>query len=111
VALHGVTEAVRLSDGTIDAVTLSPEDAGLERAPVEAIRGGGPEENAERLKALLLGRATAAERDAVALNAGALLLTAGMAATLEEAVDVALQTIASGAASRILKGYIEISHA
>ena len=111
IALHDVTDAIRLSDGAIEPVTISPEDAGLERAPVEAIRGGGPEENAERLKALLLGRGTAAERQAVALNAGALLLTAGKAKTLREAVDVALQTIASGAASRILDGFVEMSHA
>jgi anthranilate phosphoribosyltransferase len=37
----------------VERVTITPEQAGLTRAPLISIRGGGPEENAERLKALL----------------------------------------------------------
>ena len=40
------------------------------------LKGGGPEENAERLKALLMGYGLEAETEVVALNAGALLMTA-----------------------------------
>ncbi|HEX8216968.1 MAG TPA: anthranilate phosphoribosyltransferase, partial [Allosphingosinicella sp.] len=50
VALHGPTEAVRVTAGTLERLAVTPEDAGLRRTPVEALRGGGPEENAERLK-------------------------------------------------------------
>ncbi|MGQ0558301.1 MAG: anthranilate phosphoribosyltransferase [Sphingosinicella sp.] len=111
VALHDATQAVRLRAGSIEPVTLTPEEAGLERAPLATIRGGGPEENAERLKALLLGYGTAAERRAVAINAAALLLTAGKAASLKEGADIALQTIASGAPFRLLEAFVEITHA
>jgi anthranilate phosphoribosyltransferase len=111
VALHEASDAVLLSDGRIERLTLSPEQAGLERAPLASLRGGGPEENAERLKALLFGYGTTAERNAVALNAGALLLTAGKAPTLKDGVDLALQTIGSGAALRVLEAYVELSHA
>ena len=45
-------------------------------------RGGEPEENAERLKALLQGHGTRPRSEAVAINAGALLFTAGKAADL-----------------------------
>ena len=111
VALHGETEAVRLADGALERLTLSPELAGLERAPLTSLQGGGPEENAERLKALLLGYGTSAERRAVAINAGALLLTAGTAATLGEGVELALQTLDSAAAARVLGAFIEVTHA
>ena len=110
VALHADTQAVRLADGRIEPLTLSPEAAGLERAPLAAIHGGAPEENAERLRALIGGGGSTAERHAVALNAGALLLTAGMAPTLAEAADLALQTLASRAGLRVLDGLVELSH-
>ena len=45
----------------------------------------------ERLKALLMGYGTSAERRAVALNAGALLLTAGKAESLKQGVELALR--------------------
>ena len=48
--------------GRIERLTIAPEDAGFERAPLDVAAGGGPEENAERLKALLHGQGTSAER-------------------------------------------------
>jgi anthranilate phosphoribosyltransferase len=110
VALHGPTQAVRVRDGEIEPALIMPEDAGLERVPVETLKGGGAEENAERLKALLMGYGTAAERDVVALNAGALLMTAGLAADLREGVAIALDVIASGTAYERLKALAEISN-
>jgi anthranilate phosphoribosyltransferase len=110
VALHDKTQAVRLAGGVIEPLTLTPEDAGLNRAPVEALKGGGPEENAERFKALLMGYAPAVETDAVALNAGALLLTAGLADNLKVAVAVAKGAIASGAAHRRLTAFVEATN-
>ena len=110
VALHDASDAVRLKDGRLDRLTLTPELAGLERAPLASLKGGGPEENAERLKALLFGCGTSAERHAVAINAGTLLLAAGEAASLKEGADLALQTIASGKAYRVLEAFIELSH-
>ena len=81
------------------------------RAAGRARSGGGPEENAERLKALLLGYGTAAERDAVALNAGALLMTAGKAATCSEGVELALAGDRLGrGAARVLEALVEVSN-
>ena len=111
IALHEATEAVRLADGRTERLTIAPEQAGLARAPLASIRGGGPEENAERLKALLLGYGTQAERNAVALNAGALLATAGKADDLKQGVELALTTIGSGQALATLKGLIEVTNA
>ncbi|HEX8655041.1 MAG TPA: anthranilate phosphoribosyltransferase [Allosphingosinicella sp.] len=110
IALHGPTSAVRLSKGAIERVAITPEDAGLTRAPVEALRGGGPEENAARLKSLLLGYGAASERQVVALNAGALLLTAGLVADLKDGVARAGDVLASGAAYRVLRDLAEITN-
>jgi len=110
-ALHGDTQAVRLSGGTLESITIIPEDAGLRRRPVEALAGGGPEENGERLRALLMGCGPPAEAEVVALNTGALLMTAGLAADLREGTDLALQAIASGEPYRRLRALAEASHA
>jgi anthranilate phosphoribosyltransferase len=109
-ALHGETQAVRVSDGAFETLTISPEDAGLERRPLESLKGGGPVENAERLKALLMGRGRPDEVDVVALNAGALLLTAGLAPSLREAVAQARDVIESGAAQTRLKALVEATN-
>lgn len=110
VALHGLTSAVRLSGGAIERVSITPEDAGLARAPVEGLRGGGPEENAARLKSLLLGYGAVSERQVVALNAGALLLTAGLVADLKDGVARASDVLASGAAYRVLRALGEVTN-
>jgi anthranilate phosphoribosyltransferase len=110
IALHGETQAARLEAGTIERLTLAPEDAGLERRPMQVLRGGGPEENAQRLKALLKGLGVAAETDVVALNAGALLATAGLAGGLREGVALAQDVLRSGEAFRRLELFVEASN-
>ena len=109
VALHGETLAVRLSGGEIDQFVMSPEDAGLERAPLSVVAGGDPAENAERLRNLLEGAASKAEADITVLNAAALLHTAGKATTLKDAADLAREVLLSGKAARVLDRYVEAS--
>jgi hypothetical protein len=71
---------------------LTPEEAGFERMPLKALEGGDPADNAARLRALLDGGGSQAEQQAVALNAGALLWTAGLAPSFgrnRQALDAA----------------------
>jgi anthranilate phosphoribosyltransferase len=110
IALHGETKAVRVEDGRLEPITIVPEDAGLERRPVGVLKGGGPEENAERLKALLMGYGLEAETEVVALNAGALLMTAGLAADLREGTAKALDALRSADAYRRLTLFVEATH-
>ena len=109
VALHGETIAIRIADGKISNCVISPEDAGLELAPVSVVTGGDPTENAARLRALLSGDGARAETDIVILNAAALLETAGKAATLKEAAELARQVLLEGKAGKVLDKYIEAS--
>jgi anthranilate phosphoribosyltransferase len=109
VALHGETLAIRITDGEISNCVISPEDAGLERAPVSVVTGGDPEENAQRLRALLSGKGAQAETDITVLNSAALLQTAGKFATLREAASVAREALLSGEAAKVLDRYIEAS--
>src|SRR6476659_8109449 len=79
VALHAETRAIRLSGDEVEELEITPEEAGLQRAPLKVVTGGDVDENAARLKALLAGTASNAEEDIVVLNTAALLMTAGKA--------------------------------
>jgi anthranilate phosphoribosyltransferase len=110
VAMHGFTEAIRLSRGQLEPIEITPEQAGLERRPVEAIAGGTPTNNAALLTALLGGKGPPAHGDVVSLNAGALLATAGLAQDLAQGVEQARDAIGSGAAKRLLDAFVDASN-
>jgi anthranilate phosphoribosyltransferase len=109
VALHGETRAIRLSSGELREVEIRPEDAGVERAPLSALAGGDPAENAERLRDLLSGRGSKEENDITILNSAALLHTAGIAASMRDGAALAREALLSGAAGKVLGAYVEAS--
>src|SRR5438874_9226713 len=109
VALHAETRAIRLSGDEIEELEITPEDAGIERAPLQSVAGGDVAENAARLQALLGGSAGRAEEDIVILNTAALLMTAGKAATLRDGAALAREALESGRAAGILKRFVEAS--
>jgi anthranilate phosphoribosyltransferase len=98
----GPTNVAELcADGTVRSFTITPEDAGLERVPREAIAGGDAQENAQLLKALLGGERSGI-RTAVLLNTAAALMVVGQASDLREGVKRAEESIDSGSAARKL---------
>ncbi len=96
------THVAEVMDGRVRAYTLSPEDVGFRRAPLEALRGGTPEENAEICVRILQGE-TGPRRDIVLLNAGAALVAAGVAGTVEDGVARAAESIDRGRAYATLE--------
>lgn len=109
IALHGPTDAALLRDGEVTRLTLRPEDAGVKPAPLDALAGGDPQQNAAWLERALAGDAPRAHLDAIALNAGALLWTARRVDTLQDGVIGALETLATGAPLARLRALAEIS--
>ncbi|MGR3758090.1 MAG: anthranilate phosphoribosyltransferase [Tranquillimonas sp.] len=97
ISIAGPTALAELRDGAVTMREVAPEDAGLPVHPFEAILGGTPEENGRAFRALLDG-APGAYRDAVLLNAAGALVVAGRAADLREGVEMARDSIDSGAA-------------
>ncbi|MFC3096429.1 anthranilate phosphoribosyltransferase [Alteraurantiacibacter palmitatis] len=90
-------------DGISD--TVSPEDAGLARHKLDAIRGGDAAFNAAALRRLLDGE-EGAYRDAVLLNAAGALIVAGEAAGWREGVEEAAEAIDKGLAKALLDCWI-----
>jgi anthranilate phosphoribosyltransferase len=105
----GETEVAEWKDGAVRRFTVTPEDAGLPRASLDALRGGDAEENALALRALLDG-ATGAYRDIVLLNAAAALVVADHAADLAEGAALAATVIDDGRAARALADLVEATN-
>ena len=97
----GENQVVALADGAITEFSVLPEDAGLARAPIEAIQGGDAETNAAAMLALLRGE-SGAYRDTVLLNAAAALIVAGRAGDLRDGAAMAARSLDSGAALHAL---------
>jgi anthranilate phosphoribosyltransferase len=109
-SVAGETHVAELNDGRVTEFSVRPEDAGLPVHPFERLLGGGPEENARALRAVLAGEPSA-YGDAVLLNAAAALVIADRAADLSEGVAVARESIASGAAAAKLDHLAELTRA
>jgi anthranilate phosphoribosyltransferase len=101
-SIAGVSHVAELDAGQITEREVHPEDAGLPVHPFDAILGGSPEDNGRALAALLDG-ATGAYRDAVLLNAAAALIVADRADDLKAGVEIARESLASGAAKRAVE--------
>ena len=85
--------------------TITPEDVGLARHPLVALRGGDAKFNAAALRRMLMGEA-GAYRDAVLLNAAAALIVAGDVTDWEAGVEEAAEAIDKGLANTLLDCWI-----
>jgi anthranilate phosphoribosyltransferase len=109
VALHAFTQAILLADGELEELEITPEKAGLRRMPLDQVIGGSPTENAQSLLNILSGVGRTAEISIVALNAGALLMTAGKVRDLEGGVGFAMDAMRSRRARVLLDAFVEAS--
>jgi len=105
-SLAGGNEWADVRLGSVAMKRVSPEDAGLAPAPVEAIKGGDPAHNAAALHRLLMGE-TGAYRDAVLFNAAGALIVAGEARDWHEGVEEAAEAIDKGLAKGLLDCWIK----
>ncbi len=101
ISLTGETMVAEVRGGAVRRFTVTPEEFGVTRAPLESIRGGTPTENAALIQRILEGEAGPA-RDIVVVNAAAALVAADVAANFREAAGLASFVISSGAAGEKL---------
>jgi anthranilate phosphoribosyltransferase len=95
-------------DGQRKEYELDPGELGLRQAPLEAMRGGGPDDNAHIAREVLDG-AKGPRRDVVLLNASAALRAAGLAKDWKEGLGLAAEAIDSGQAAGVLERWARIS--
>ncbi|XOB98305.1 anthranilate phosphoribosyltransferase [Deinococcota bacterium DY0809b] len=103
----GENEVVELRNGRLRRFTFRAADYGLEEAPLAALAGGAPEENAALTRRILSGEERGPKRDVVALNAAAALVAAGRVDRLEEGLEAAGRILDEGVAARVLERLVE----
>lgn len=109
ITVTGETHVAEIHRGKVRQFEITPEKVGLARHPIEALKGGDSETNANAIRALLAGE-KGAFRDIVLLNAAAALVIVGKADELEAGVAMAAQAIDDGAAARRLEEIIAVTN-
>ncbi len=107
-SLAGENHLAILENGVIYNKILHPEEVGLPVYGNEAIVGGDAKENAGILLDVLKGK-KGPHRDIVLLNAGLGIFANGKAATIQEGIELAKESIDSGAAMEKLEGLRKMS--
>ena len=95
--LTGPTLVAEVTPAGVTLDTVTPEQHGLTRCTMEALKGGDAVANAAIVTAVLKGE-PGARRDIVLLNAGYALVAAGKVATPGEGMKLAAEAIDSGRA-------------
>jgi anthranilate phosphoribosyltransferase len=101
IGIAAPTRVVEVARGRTEEWFVRPDELGFDRAPLEALAGGTPEQNAATTSAILDGE-PGPPRDVAVLNAGATIMVAGAADDLASGMARAAEAIDSGAARAIL---------
>lgn len=113
ISISGETQIADLRDGAVRSYTVTPEDFGLRRAPLDAIRGGDAKQNAEIIRKILgrsmLYRDHGPHREIVLANAAAALVAAGRATDFLDGARLAAKSIDTGAAREKLEAFVAFS--
>ena len=106
----GPTTICELRDGYYRTTVIRPEDFGMTSGNTEELVGGVPELSAQITRDILSGKTQGTRRNAVLLNAGTALFTAGRAETIADGIQLAAQMIDSGKAMETLEKCIAVSN-
>jgi anthranilate phosphoribosyltransferase len=110
VSTTGYTKVSECKGGAVNTFYLHPADVGLPKSAPGSLKGGDARENARIIERVLAGERGPA-RDVVLLNAGAGLMIAGEAASVNDGILMASRAIDRGDARRTLEQLVTISTA
>ena len=96
----GTTAVWEIRGGDVREWQFDPAATKLATASLEGLEGGEPEANAAKIVSLLEAPAKAAPalRSAVLLNAAAAIYVGGLATTMDDAIEIAVESLDSGKA-------------
>lgn len=104
----GPSHVLRLRNGEITHADYTPEDFGVPRASLDDLRGGDAAENASITRAVLSGE-RGPRRDISLVNAAPVIVVAGLAEGLADAVELAARAVDSGEALGVLERAVALS--
>lgn len=109
IALHGPTQVMAVEGGGLRALEIDPQALGIEAVDPSELKGGDAKENADLLRAVLSGKDTGPRARAVAVNAAAGLILAGIEDDWSAACRRATEMLSSGSAAQLLGRWAEAS--
>lgn len=107
--LTGETLVAEVTRAGVRLSSVTPEQVGLARCPMELLKGGDATANAAIVRAILAGE-HGPRRDIVLLNAAYALVAADKAAAPAEGLAIAAEAIDSGRAMEQLKRLVELTN-
>lgn len=108
ISIGGSTQIAELKHGEVSTYRVSPEQFGMAVGDVDALAVADAAASLAMINAVFAG-ADGAARDIILLNAGAAIYVSGLAISLENGIELARQTVASGAAKQKFEQLIETS--
>lgn len=108
ISIGAPTQVAELKDGVIKNYVIAPEDFGLQRSGLEALKVGTAQESLDMILSVFANKAGPA-RDIIQLNAGAAIYVAGLTNSLDEGVARAGEVITSGEARARLDALVNLS--
>jgi anthranilate phosphoribosyltransferase len=108
ISIGDKTEVAELKDGAVRRFSITPEEFGVRRTSVDAIRVADPADSLRMIRQVLEDHAGPA-RDIVMLNAGAAIYCAGLAPSMPEGIRKADAAIASGEALNRLERLVVLT--
>ena len=108
ITVCGESKISEVRNGEVHTYYVTPEDFGIERAPISEILGGDAMRNAEIIRDILSGGGDT-KRDIVLLNAAAGLVAGSKAENLPEGMQLARESIDSGKAADCLQKLIKVT--
>ncbi len=108
----GKTVISWLKKGEVTTREITPKDFGVKLAKIEDIKGTTPEESADVTFKILYGCCDSDDprREIVQVNGAAAIIASGKAGDFSHGIEIAHESIESGAAYRKLKELIKFSH-
>jgi anthranilate phosphoribosyltransferase len=110
ISIGAPTQVAELKHGEISVYTIKPEDFGLPRAALTALKVDDAAQSLAMIRRVLANEPGPA-RDIVLLNAGAAIYAAGLVASLAEGVTRASEVLANGRARETLDRLVRVSNA
>ena len=108
ISLAGETLVAEVKGGSVRRFTVTPEEFGVSRAPLDSVRGGSAQENAATIQKIFGGK-SGPQRDIVVVNAAAALVAANVAANFLEGAGLAAESLDSGAAKEKLAALVNFT--
>ena len=108
ISICGPTTVSHLINNGVESYQLDPRDYGFKTSPVEALYGGGAQDNARIINEIVNG-SPGPKRDMVVLNAAAAFVAAGLDKDFKGGIQRAVEVIDSGKAREKLDALVKFT--